>query len=56
MTHRQQTGWGNAERATRRQQKHELLLTFMANARNSGKPLPAKSKPALLKALFSFFL
>jgi len=40
--------------ATRRQKKHELLLTFMANTKHQ-KPRPA-ARRGLLKSLLSFFL
>ena len=41
--------------ATRRQKKHEMLLTFMENAKTQ-KRRPAPVKPRLLKTLLSFFL
>lgn len=45
---------GSQTEATRRQQKHELLLTFMANA-NAEKKRPAPAKPKLLATLLSLF-
>jgi hypothetical protein len=41
---------------TRRQKKHEMLITFMANVKREDKKkqAPATLKP--LRALFSFFL
>ena len=39
---------------TRRQQKHEMLITFMANAKPSKRP--TRSKPGILKSLLSLFL
>jgi len=46
---------GKEGAATRRQKKHEMLLTFMANAkRQKRRPVPAK--PRLLRTLLSFFI
>ncbi len=41
--------------ATKRQIKHELLLTFMANAKHQ-KRKPAPAKPRLLRTLLSLFI
>lgn len=41
--------------ATRRQKKHEMLLTFMANTK-SVKHRPVAVKPKLISALLSFFI
>jgi len=42
---------------TRRQQKHEMLIAFMANM-NAGKQKsrPAPAKPKILGTLLSFFI
>lgn len=45
---------GRQSVATRRQQKHEMLVAFIANAKKP-QPKPAPGKPKLLKALLSFF-
>jgi len=43
--------------ATRREQKHEMLLTFMANTKTQKRTRrPAPVKPKLLRTLLSFFL
>jgi len=43
--------------ATRRQQKHELLITFMANAKSPApRQRSAPARPPLLKALLSLFI
>lgn len=45
---------GHMEGTTRRQQKHEMLLNFYAQAEKlQHKPAP---KPSLLKAFMSLFL
>ena len=42
---------------TRRQQKHEMLITFMANVKaDSQKRRPVPAKPKILKTLLSFFI
>lgn len=42
---------------TRRQQKHEMLVAFMANAKTPVvRRNPAPTRPAFLKTLLSFFL
>ena len=42
---------------TRRQQKHEMLITFMANMKtDEQKRRPAPPKPKILKTLLSFFI
>ena len=42
---------------TRRQQKHEMLVAFMANAKTHvARRNPAPTRPAFLKTLLSFFL
>ena len=42
---------------TRRQLKHEMLITFMANAKaQRQQPRSAPAKPKLLKALLSLFI
>ncbi len=38
------------EKGTRRQQKHDMLLAFMANKTRTPQPAP---KPSLLKTLLS---
>ena len=42
------------ERPTRRQQKHDMLLTFMDNSKKATKP--ARRKLSLLKSVMSLFL
>jgi hypothetical protein len=41
---------------TRREQKHELLLTFMANTRSRKHKRRTTQKPKILTTLLSFFL
>ena len=44
-------------RVTRRQYKHDLLVTFMANAStNKRAQAPATPKPKILRSLLSLFL
>ncbi len=43
------------ERGTRRQQKHDLLITFM-NQLHQPPAKPVRAKPAFLKSLLSIFL
>jgi len=46
---------GSQEEQTRRQQKHDMLLTFMANVKTpKQKRRPAPIKPRILKTLLSF--
>ncbi len=48
------TTYGTHGDATTRQKKHELLITFMANA-NTQKRKAAPKRPKLLTALLSIF-
>lgn len=43
------------DKATRRQQKHDMLLTFMAN-QPAKKQRPATPRPSFLRSLLSIFL
>jgi hypothetical protein len=46
----------SGRKATRRQQKHELLITFMANAKTKKYvSSPAPATPKILKTLLSLF-
>ena len=50
---------GRTGSATKRQKKHEMLLTFMANAKTKNekpRPAPVKPKLQLLRTLLSFFI
>ena len=45
------------EDITKRQQKHDMLITFMSNVKTPKQTRrPAPIKPKLLKTLLSFFL
>ena len=48
------SSFGNYGEATTRQKKHEMLLTFMENAK-SKKRRPSTAKPKLLRTLLSLF-
>ena len=51
------TGAIGRQGTTRRQQKHDLLLTFMANTHTPyNKQRTAPVRPTLLKTLLSLFL
>jgi hypothetical protein len=41
---------------TRRQQKHDMLIAFMANMNTEKQRRPAPAKPKILKTLLSFFI
>jgi hypothetical protein len=41
--------------ASRRQKKHDMLLTFMVNAKTQ-KPRPAPVRPKILTTLLSLFI
>jgi hypothetical protein len=43
------------DKATRRQQKHDMLLTFMAS-QTTHKPRAATPAPSLLRSILSIFL
>ena len=50
------TGNGSKkQRTTRRQQKHDLLISFM-NQLHHTAPKKVRAKPAFLKSLLSIFL